>query len=90
MTDQEFNRYQKAFEIKEKINCINRELNYIKSDFEEASYPRSESGWGIHINLNDSYKTIALSSELFWECIDFIKKKKQEELDNYKKEFDKL
>ena len=90
MTEEEFNRYQKAVEIKDKINNITRELNYIKSNFEEVSYPRCESEWGIRINLNNSYKTIVLSSELFWECVDFIKKKKQEELDNYKKEFDKL
>ena len=90
MTDKEFERYQTAVQLKEKIGVIEREINNITDSFQELGYPRSESGWCLAVSINDNYKTLHLSSKLFWECIDFVKQRKLEELKEYKEQFDKL
>jgi len=90
MTQEEFKRYQKAVEIKEKIDTIEREINNITNSFQELGYPRTESNWGLSIILNDSSKFIRLTSELFWECVDLVKMRKIEELKKYQDQFNKL
>jgi len=90
MTESEFKRYEKAVEIKEKINETKNFLNYLKSNFEDLDYPRSESSWCLHIYLNDDPKSINLTSKLFWECFEFVKHKKEEELKEYENLFKEL
>ena len=90
MTDKEFERYQKAIEIKNQIDNIEREIEYIDNDFNKFGYPRSESGWCLAVGINDSYRKLNLSSEVFWECVDLVKQRKCEELDKYKEQFEKL
>lgn len=90
MTEKEFERYQTAAQLKEKINTLEKDIEYIDDHFDELVYPRSESGWCLAISINDNYKTLHLSSKLFWECIDFVKQRKLEELKEYKEQFDKL
>lgn len=89
MTEKEFERYQTAVQLKDKIEATQRYLNYLKS-IENVDYPRTESNWSLEFNLNDKYTKLELTSELFWKCFDFIKHEKQTELDKYKEEFDKL
>lgn len=90
MTENEFERYQKAVEIKEKIDTLKREIEYIDEHFNEFCYPRSESNWQLSIKLNDNYKPLNLTSELFWECVNLVKMRKLEELKKYQDQFDKL
>ena len=90
MTKEEFERYEKAVEIKNKIDQLERDIEYINDHFDELVYPRSESGWCLSININDNYKTLHLPSKLFWECVDLVKQRKLEELKEYKEQFDKL
>lgn len=89
MTDQEFDKYKKAVEIKDKIYKLENEIEYIE-DFRYKTYPRTESGWNLSLILNDSPKRINLTSELFWKCLDLIILLKREELDKYKEEFNKI
>ena len=89
MTDSEFNRYKEALEIKDKIDATQKYLDYLAS-IENTSYPRTESSWGLDFNLNNGYRRLELTSELFWQCFDFIKHEKQTELKKYKEEFDEL
>ena len=90
MTESEFNRYQEAVEIKEQIDKIKRELDYIDSNFNNEVFPRTESNWTLSIIINDSPKSISLESDLFWEFIDIIKSKKEEELNKLKTKFKDL
>ena len=92
MTEEEFNRYQEAVEIKDKINKIKKELDYINSNFYDfvKIYPRTESNWALSIIINDSPKTITLDSDLFWEFIDIIKYKTQEKLNDLETQFKNL
>lgn len=90
MTDKEFQRYQEAVKIKDQIDNIEREIKYIEDNFNELGYPRSESGWCLAVSINDSYKKLSLSSEVFWECVDLVKQRKCEELKKYKEQFEKL
>lgn len=89
MTDLEFNRYKEALEIKDKIEATQKYLDYLAS-IENTGYPRTESNWGLDFNLNNDYRRLELTSELFWQCFDFVKHVKQTELDKYKEDFDKL
>lgn len=90
MTEQEFNRYQKAVEIKQQIDNIQRELNYLNSNFDYETYPRSESGWCLFIRINDASKSITLSSEEFWECFKLVKTKKENQLVELQEKFNQL
>ena len=90
MTENEFKRYQTAIQLKEKIDDIEKEINNITNGFQELGYPRSESGWCLAVSINDSYKKLSLSSEVFWECVDLVKQRKYEELDKYKEQFENL
>jgi len=90
MTDKEFERYQTAVRLKEKIDAIEKEINNITNSFQELGYPRTESGWCLAVSINDSYKKLSLPSEIFWECIDLVKQRKYEELNKYKQQFAKL
>ena len=90
MTDKEFERYQKAIEIKNQIDNIKQEIEYIDNNFNESGYPRSESGWCLAVSINDSYRKLNLSSEVFWECVDLVKQRKIEELQKYQQEFENL
>ena len=90
MTEQEFNRYQQAVEIKQQIDNTQRELNYLNSNFEYKTYPRSESGWSLFIRINDQSKSITLSSEEFWECFELIKTKKEKQLVELQEKFNQL
>ena len=90
MTDKEFERYEQAVDIKNKIDQLERDIEYIDDHFQELIYPRTESGWCLSINMNDNYKTLHLSSKLFWECIDLVKQRKLEELKEYQEQFDNL
>ena len=90
MTEKEFERYQTAIELKEKIDAVEKEINNITNSFQELGYPRSESGWCLAVSINDSYKKLSLSSEVFWECVDLVKTRKIEELKKYQDQFDKL
>jgi len=90
MTENEFERYQTAVQLKEKINTLEIEIANIEDNFRNLGYPRSESNWGLSITLNNSSKFIRLTSELFWECVDLVKQRKCDELDKYKEQFEKL
>jgi hypothetical protein len=90
MTENEFERYQNAVEIKEKIDILKKEIEYIDEHFDEFGYPRTESDWRLSINLNSNIKFISLTSELFWECVNLVKMRKLEELKKYQDQFDKL
>jgi hypothetical protein len=90
MTENEFERYQNAVEIKEKINTLEQEVEYIDERFDEFVYPRTESDWRLSININSNIKFISLTSELFWECVNLVKMRKLEELKKYQEQFDKL
>ena len=90
MTDKEFERYQTAVQLKEKIDTLEREIENIDDNFRNLGYPRTESNWGLSITLNDSSKFIRLTSELFWECVDLVKTRKIEELKKYQDQFNKL
>lgn len=90
MTKNEFERYQNAVEIKEKIDILKKEIEYIDEHFDEFGYPRTESDWRLSINLNSNIKFISLTSELFWECVNLVKMRKLEELKKYQDQFDKL
>ena len=90
MTENEFERYQTAVQLKEKINTLEQEVEYIDERFDEFVYPRTESDWRLSININSNIKFISLTSELFWECVDLVKQRKCEELDKYKKQFTEL
>lgn len=90
MTENEFERYQNAVQIKEKIDTLKQEVEYIDECFDEFGYPRTESDWRLSINLNSNIKFISLTSELFWECVNLVKMRKLEELKKYKDQFDKL
>ena len=90
MTEKEFERYQTAVQLKEKIGAIEKEINNITNSFQELGYPRSESEWCLAVSINDSYKKLSLSSEVFWECVDLVKTRKIEELKKYQDQFDKL
>lgn len=90
MTENEFERYQTAVRLKEKIGDIEREINNITNSFQELCYPRSESGWCLAVSINDSYKKLSLSSEVFWECVNLVKMRKLEELKKYQDQFNKL
>ena len=90
MTEKEFERYQTAIQLKEKIDAVEKEINNITNSFQELGYPRSESGWCLAVSINDSYKKLSLPSEVFWECVDLVKMRKIEELKKYQDQFDKL
>lgn len=90
MTEKEFERYQTAIQLKEKIDAVEKEINNITNSFQELGYPRSESGWCLAVSINDSYKKLSLSPEVFWECVDLVKTRKIEELKKYQDQFDKL
>jgi len=90
MTEKEFERYQTAIQLKEKIDSVEKEINNITNSFQELGYPRSESGWCLAVSINDSYKKLSLPSEVFWECVDLVKMRKIEELKKYQDQFDKL
>jgi len=90
MTEEEFEKYERAVEIKNKIDQLESDIEYIDDHFDEFVYPRSESSWCLSIKINDNYKTLHLPSKLFWECVDLVKQRKFEELKEYKEQFDKL
>ncbi len=90
MTEAEFDRYQKAVEIKDKIDTLQRVIEYIDYNFNELVYPRSESGWELSITLNDKIKSIHLTSELFWECVNLVKQRKLEKIQEYQEQFNTL
>ncbi len=90
MTENEFERYQTAVQLKEKINTLEQEVEYIDERFDEFVYPRTESDWRLSININSNIKFISLTSELFWECVNLVKMRKLEELKKYQDQFDKL
>ena len=90
MTQEEFERYQQAAQLKEKIDKLELDLEYLSERFAEYGYPRTESGWQLSFNLNDNYKVISLDSDMFWKCVDVVIQLKREELDKYKKQFAEL
>ena len=90
MTENEFERYQIAAQLKERINTLEQEVEYIDERFDEFVYPRTESDWRLSININSNIKFISLTSELFWECVNLVKMRKLEELKKYQDQFDKL
>lgn len=90
MTENEFERYQIAVQLKEKINTLEQEVEYIDERFDEFVYPRTESDWRLSTNINSNIKFINLTSELFWECVNLVKMRKLEELKKYQDQFDKL
>ena len=90
MTEQEFKRYEKAVEIKNKINYLESFIEYLDTKFDNNIYPRSESKWQLSVLINDETKTINLTSDLFWECVDYVEKRKKEELEKYKEVFNNL
>ena len=42
MTENEFERYQTAVQLKEKINTLEQEVEYIDERFDEFVYTRTE------------------------------------------------
>ena len=90
MTEQEFERYEKTVEIKNKINDLESFIEYLDTKFDNNIYPRSESKWQLSILINNETKTINLTSDLFWECVDYVRKYKIEELEKYQKLFNNL
>lgn len=89
MTEQEFKRYEVTVEIKNKINDLESFIEYLNT-FDDNIYPRSESKWQLSVLINDETKIINLTSDIFWECVDYIEKRKKEELEKYQELFNNL
>lgn len=90
MTDAEFKRYERAVELREKIERLQREIESLENNFDKEVYPRSETDWKLCITINDAPKTVSLTSDLFWECMELIEHRKQEELFKLQEQFSQL
>ena len=90
MTIKELERFKRGNELKEKIDLLKSEIKDIEYNFNRDSYPRTETGWKLSATINDHLRTIFLTSDEFWECLEVVLNIKRDQLSKLKDEFFKL
>ena len=90
MTIKELERFNRGNELKEKIDSLRSEIENIEYNFNRDSYPRTETGWKLSATINDHLKTINLTSDEFWKCVEVVLNIKRDQLSELRDEFAKL
>ena len=90
MTIKELERFNRGNELKEKIDSLRFEIENIVNYFNRDSYPRTETGWKLSATINDYLKTINLTSDEFWKCMEIVLNTKRDQLSELRDEFAKL
>ena len=76
--------------VKEKIDSLRFEIENIVNYVNRDSYPRSETGWKLSATINDHPRTINLTSDEFWKCMEVVLDIKRDQLSKLRDEFAKL
>ena len=90
MTIKGLERFNRGNELRKKIDSLRSEIKNIEYNFNKDSYPRTETSWKLSATINDYPRTINLTSDEFWECVDVVLNIKRDQLSKLRDEFAEL
>lgn len=90
MTIKELERFRCGNELKVRMDLLRSEIEFLEYNFNRDSYPRTETGWKLSATINNRHKTVDLTSDEFWKCMEAVLNAKRDQLSKLRDEFAKL